>query len=73
MASSSATVAPSSGIALQAARRRWRKRGVIQIYSTASRGFNVLLWRDGELGYALVSDVDPRDLSLLASKLAGPA
>jgi anti-sigma factor RsiW len=30
----------------------------------------VLLWRDGELGYAVVSDVDPRDLSLLATKLS---
>lgn len=33
------------------------------------RGFNALLWRDGDLGYALVSDVDPRDLALLAAKL----
>jgi anti-sigma factor RsiW len=37
---------------------------------TSARGFNVVLWRDGELGYALVSDVDGRDLMLLASKLA---
>jgi len=49
------------------------RQGRLEIYRTTSRGFHVLLWRDGELGYALVSDVDPRDLSLLASKLAGPA
>jgi anti-sigma factor RsiW len=49
------------------------RQGRLEVCRTTSRGFNVLLWRDGELGYALVSDVDPRDLSLLASKLAGPA
>jgi anti-sigma factor RsiW len=46
------------------------KLGHLEVHRTASRGFNVLLWRDGELGYALVSDVDPRDLSLLAAKLS---
>jgi anti-sigma factor RsiW len=46
------------------------KQGRLEIYRTAARGFNVLLWRDGELGYAVVSDVDPRDLSLLATKLS---
>ena len=49
------------------------KLGRLEVRRTASRGFNVLLWRDGELGFAVVSDVDPRDLSLLVSKLAGPA
>jgi len=43
------------------------------VYRTESRGFNVLLWREGELGYALVSDVNAGDLLLLASKLAPPA
>jgi anti-sigma factor RsiW len=33
------------------------------------RGFNALLWRDRELGYALVSDVDPADLLALGAKL----
>ncbi len=46
------------------------RQGRLELYRAASRGFNVLLWRDGELGYALVSDVDPRDLSLLATRLA---
>jgi len=47
--------------------------GRAHVYRTAARGFNVLLWRDGELGYALVSDVSAGDLILLASKLAPPA
>jgi anti-sigma factor RsiW len=33
------------------------------------RGFNVLVWRAGDLGYALVSDVDARDLADLAARL----
>ena len=40
---------------------------------TTSRGFNVILWQEGELGYALVSDVDLSELSQLAAKLAGGA
>ena len=38
----------------------------------SERGFNLLLWRAGELGYALVSDVDPADLRALAARLAAP-
>lgn len=34
------------------------------------RGFHVLLWRRADLGYALVSDLDPRELTQLAEKLA---
>jgi anti-sigma factor (TIGR02949 family) len=37
--------------------------------TTSVRGFNVILWRAGELGYALVSDVDARDLAQLARRL----
>jgi anti-sigma factor RsiW len=37
------------------------------------RGFSVVLWRDGELGYCLVSDVDRDDLERLATKVAGDA
>jgi anti-sigma factor RsiW len=33
----------------------------------------VLLWRRGELGYALVSDVDAAELTQLAAKVAGGA
>jgi anti-sigma factor RsiW len=36
------------------------------------RGFHVLLWRDADLGYALVSDLDERELSQLAGKIAAP-
>jgi anti-sigma factor RsiW len=36
-----------------------------------SRGFHVLMWKNGDLGYALVSDVDPTDLQMLAGKVAG--
>jgi anti-sigma factor RsiW len=37
------------------------------------RGFNLLLWRDGELGYALVSDVDAGDLAALGARVTmGP-
>jgi anti-sigma factor RsiW len=35
-----------------------------------SHGFNLLLWREGDLGYALVSDVDPSALARLANKVA---
>jgi len=34
------------------------------------RGFHVLLWRRDDLGYALISDVDDRDLVALATKIA---
>jgi len=37
--------------------------------SAASRGFNVLLWQDHGLGYALVSDMAPDALARLAAKL----
>lgn len=33
------------------------------------RGFNAVLWRSGDLGYALISDVDGRDLAELARRL----
>lgn len=43
--------------------------GRVQARAARVRGFNVLLWRDGELGYALVSDVDAADLAALGAKL----
>src|SRR5438874_748339 len=53
----------------------WPARGLTPIggaagYTSVSRGFNVILWRAGDLGYALVSDVDARELGRLAAKLA---
>src|SRR5574342_656062 len=51
--------------------RELEPMGRVQAYRTASRGFNVVLWRTGELGYALVSDLDARELRELAGKLSG--
>ena len=45
--------------------------GPARAHATTARGFNVILWREGELGYALVSDVDARELARLGEKLAG--
>jgi len=54
----------------------WPTRGLeplgpIRAYGAKSRGFNVILWRFGELGYALVSDVDGKELITLGAKIAG--
>jgi anti-sigma factor (TIGR02949 family) len=46
-----------------------QRLGRLTVTEEASRGFSVLLWRDGGLGYALVSDVSAPDLELLASRL----
>ena len=47
--------------------------GEVDAQAAAARGFNVLLWRHGDLGYALVSDVEPATLRALAARLAPPA
>jgi anti-sigma factor RsiW len=54
----------------------WPARGLthlrgVDVYPATLRGFNVLLWRRGELGYALASDVDPAELRDLAVRIAG--
>lgn len=54
----------------------WPARGLktmgrVRAYATVARGFNVVLWREGELGYALVSDLDASELLQLAVKLSG--
>jgi anti-sigma factor RsiW len=43
--------------------------GHLSVTEATSRGFSVLFWRDGGLGYALVSDVNSHDLETLASKI----
>ena len=53
----------------------WPTRGLERVGPvaarvTASRGFNAIRWREGELGYALVSDVEVPDLTRLAERLA---
>jgi anti-sigma factor RsiW len=45
----------------------WPRTGGRQ--TTSVRGFNVIVWRAHDLGYALVSDVDARDLAELARRL----
>ncbi len=47
--------------------------GNVRAYSGARRGYNVILWRGGELGYAMVSDVDSSALRKLVVKLSGGA
>ena len=37
------------------------------------RGFTVMVWRASDLGYALVSDLDPGELHMLAGRLGAPA
>jgi anti-sigma factor RsiW len=44
--------------------------GAARGVASGARGFNVVLWRAGDLGYVLVSDVDRADLLALAAKLA---
>jgi anti-sigma factor RsiW len=39
------------------------------VVERAARGFSVLLWRDGDLGYALVSDVARAELEALVPKI----
>jgi anti-sigma factor RsiW len=56
----------------------WPSRGLETVGNararvSASRGYTSILWREGELGYALVSDVDPAELIRLAERLASGA
>ena len=43
--------------------------GNTEAYTTVARGFNVILWQSGELGDALVSDLDRHEMIQLAQKL----
>jgi anti-sigma factor RsiW len=54
---------------------RWPRHGLtpigaVQAYADTTRGFNALLWQRDDLGYALVSDVEPAALRALAARLA---
>ena len=56
----------------------WPDRGTeapqrTRFHETTARGFTVILWRAGELGYAVVSDAEPAELRKLAAKIAGSA
>jgi anti-sigma factor RsiW len=52
----------------------WPRGGALSlagrdVVARASRGFSVLLWRDADLGYALISDVARADLEALVAKI----
>jgi anti-sigma factor RsiW len=47
-----------------------RTEGGVPVRAVSQRGFNVMLWRAGEIGYALVSDVDAAGMEQLAATLA---
>jgi anti-sigma factor RsiW len=47
-----------------------QKLGRRSALAAHSRGFNVLFFRDNELGYALVSDTEPAALARLGEKIA---
>jgi anti-sigma factor RsiW len=44
--------------------------GAVRANVSDDRGFHVILWRQGEQGYALISDVDLPELTHLAVKLS---
>jgi anti-sigma factor RsiW len=37
--------------------------------AVGARGFHAVLWRTGPLGYALVADIDPRELEHVAGEV----
>ncbi len=44
--------------------------GAVRASVSEDRGFHVIIWRQGEQGYALISDVDLPELTQLAVKLS---
>ena len=46
-----------------------RQFGPVRGHQTSTRGFNVVLWRQDGLGYALVSDVNAKELADLAAQV----
>ncbi|HEV8474097.1 MAG TPA: hypothetical protein VGR82_15075 [Methylomirabilota bacterium] len=49
----------------------WRRVGARDVFSAQTRGFTVVLWRANGLGYALVSDADPREVLEVAERFGG--
>ncbi len=47
-----------------------RSAGGVPAHATSRSGFGVVMWRAGDLAYALVSDVNAQDLEKLAAELA---
>jgi anti-sigma factor RsiW len=50
--------------------RRLASESAVRVSVAEDRGFHVILWRQGEQGYALISDVDLPELTQLAVKLS---
>jgi anti-sigma factor RsiW len=46
-----------------------KRVGPLSVAQDSSRGFSLLFWRTGDLGYVLVSDVNRNDLEALATRL----
>jgi len=44
--------------------------GLVRGHEASARGFNVVLWRSGELGYALVSDANAKELGEIGARFA---
>jgi len=49
----------------------WERAGERDVYRDGARGFTVVMWRAHGLGYALVSDADPREVLDLAARFGG--
>ncbi|HZF04889.1 MAG TPA: hypothetical protein VE932_11230 [Patescibacteria group bacterium] len=49
----------------------WQRAGAHDVYRDSTRGFTVVMWRAHGLGYALVSDADPREVLDLAARAGG--
>ena len=47
-----------------------RQIGPVRGHETSTRGFNAILWRQEGLGYALVSDVNAKELADVAARVA---
>lgn len=60
---------PADGQSFQTARAV--SLGRLSAQASVVRGFSVLLWRDGELAYVLVSDLNPTELAQLGKKFVG--
>ena len=58
---------PAAGLSWPAANR---SVGGVPAYATSRSGFGVVMWRAGDLAYALVSDVNSAELEKLAAELA---
>lgn len=62
-------VLPAEGQAFSAAGEV--SLGRLRAHPASSRGFSLLLWRDGEQAYILVSDLNPTELAALGRKIVG--